>query len=468
MIDFLSSPEVALLMLLLGILCVVWSLTSWVAGIQLLIVTIFFGGIVGVRLGNGALPIVFRDLFIVLPLYAAFLASGAFSSAIARLPADLALGLCLIGGWLIICLFNPNQVSILQLMIGLKVWVLYMPFLAVGMALAVRPDAMFRVFRTLLWIGLVACGVGLLQSFLIRIIGYQPAITLFFGEGASAATQNFTHYSVAGGIYRVPGTFSFNSQYVGFLFVFLTVAIIVANSDPDPWYQRFARGSIFVALLAGLLSGTKGALVTFPVFIMGYFFFGLIRSRLLIITPIAVMLGVWVVSAIGLDIPGLFSYGVELTERYSQNLVFDQIDRALTTGAIGNGIGSNTNGARYVRLASEFGSSLGLESYYAKIAAEMGTIGLMIFGFFLASIFVRSIYISIKRRGQRENNVIAPLAIFIAFTLVSSFKGSPIDVDPSNIFFWLSLGILIGVDRSAAINAFEHPIPEAMTASAGT
>ncbi len=442
------SPILLLAGLLLGGFCLVQSLRSWVTGLQLLTLVVLFGGIVGARAGNGALPIAFRDVAIVLPLYLAFILSRTGRQALASLPGELTAGFVLVFGWMVVCLSNLGNVSTLQLMIGLKVWVFYIPFLFVGIGLALRPEAMFRVFRTFLLLGLVAAGIGLLQSFLIRIIGYGPAIELFFGNSAGAATQGFTFFVAGGGIFRVPGTFSFNSQYVGFLYLLLTIGMIETNADPDPWYRRLGGIATFVALFASIVSGTKGALVTFPVFVVGFAFFGLMRSRFLLVAPVALALTVAAVTAIGVDLGGLFGYGATLTEKYAQGFFFQQIDHALQFGALGRGIGSNTNAARYT-VGTDFGMLVGLESYFAKIAVELGTIGLVVFGVFLLAIAFRTALVSLRNRFREQIEVIGPLAVYIAFTLVTLFKAWSLDVDPTNIFFWLSLGLLIGTERQA-------------------
>src|SRR5262249_41067203 len=130
----LRSPDVLATVLAVGAICAIWSLSSWLKGLKLLILAVLFGGILGARMGSGALPIALRDSTIVLPIYAAFLASGAGREVISRLPGGLALTLSLLLAWLVIELFNPAMVSGVQLAIGLKVWALYIPFLAIGTA----------------------------------------------------------------------------------------------------------------------------------------------------------------------------------------------------------------------------------------------------------------------------------------------------------------------------------------------
>jgi hypothetical protein len=58
--------------------------------------------------------------------------------------------------------------------------------------------------------------------------------------------------------------------------------------------------------------------------------------------------------------------------------------------------------------------------------------------------------------------VIAPLAIYVLFNIAYSFKGFVIDTDPGNIFFWLALGLMIGLDQSLRA-ASREPDPQPAT-----
>lgn len=448
MADLLSYPEITLPLLLIGLYCALKSLTSWVAGVRLLTVAVLFGGIVGVRAGATILPIVFRDALVVLPLYAAFAASKAGRQALARVPPLLGLALGAVIAWIVLSLFNPKGLSGLQLLIGLKVWLFYMPFLVVGIALATRPEAMFKVFRTLLVCGLAVCCVGLLQALLVRVIGYQSAMSLFFGASASAVTQRFAEFFEGGGIYRIPGTFSFSAQYVEFVFLFLVVTAVESNADPDPRFQRIGRIAFYVGILAGLFSGTKAAFLAFPALAGVFLVFGLIRGRLAIGAPIALAIGALGIEAARLDPLVLANYGLQQARGYSQGFILDQLAAAVRYGAFGQGIGSSTGAARFAAGGSAVASQLGFESYYAKIAAELGTIGLTIFAVLFLGIAVKTVLVALHHRTRRGNILIAPLAIYVLFNLVYSFKGFVIDTDPGNVFFWLTLGLMVGLDQS--------------------
>ncbi|HVM77662.1 MAG TPA: hypothetical protein VMU06_01495 [Stellaceae bacterium] len=437
------------LVLAVGVFCALRTFTSWVKGLQLLIVVVLFGGIVGARLGSTPFPIAFRDVAIVLPLYAVFLLTKAGSRALRAVPADLALGLCVFAAWLGICLFNPNGVAALRMLIGLKVWAFYIPFFFVGIALAQRPEALFRVLRALLLCGFVACGVGLLQATLIRLIGYHAAIDLFFGEAGRSVTQGYSAFNVGGGIYRIPGTFSFTSQYVAFLFLFLSAAVIVSNSDPDPRYQRMGRIAFYVGLLAGLFSGTKGAFLMFPLYGLAFAAFGLIRGRLLVAAPIAIAATLWAISLAGLDPLGLASFGAEQAQMYGRGFVFQQVDEAVRHGAFGEGIGSSTSAARFAAIAADPETRLGFESYFAKAAAELGTVGFVVVAALLLIIAVHASLLAVRHWGRDSNRILAPLAIYVVYVIITSLKGAALDTDPTNVFFWLTLGVASAFGRAA-------------------
>ena len=448
MSEVLTSPEFVLWLSLIGGVCMVLSVSSWVRGVQLLILVMLFGGIAGARIGNTALPVILRDAAIVLPLYLAFAFSKAGPEAFRELPVDIAAGLCAVLGWLVICTFNSNGESGLRLLIGLKVWTFYIPFLLIGISLASRPKAFFAILRAVTICGFIVCAVGLLQGLLIRLMGYGPAMTLFFGTSAAAVTQGFTAFYVGGGIYRIPSTFSFGSQYVAFLFLFLTVAVLEANTDPKPLFRSIGRIAFYVGMLAGLFSGTKGAFLMFPLFALAFAACGLIRARFLIAAPIAIAVAAWTFTAASLNPVELFSFGAEQAQHYSEGFIVDQVAEATRYGVMGQGIGASTGAARFAVQGVGLRSQLGFESYFAKSAAELGSVGLIIISAFLMLVAVRMAMPVIRNFGRVRNDIIAPLAIYVGFVLITSLKGYPLDIDPANVFFWLSVGLVVRLGRN--------------------
>jgi O-antigen ligase len=173
--------------------------------------------------------------------------------------------------------------------------------------------------------------------------------------------------------------------------------------------------------------------------------------------------------SIGIDIAGLFSFGTKTTQHYLSTFVLEQIGDALGHGVFGEGIGSSTGAVRYVATGGGGVVQLGFESYYAKIAAELGSGGLAIFGIFFLFIAGKSLHIALRHRGTSGNALTAPLAIYVVFNLFYSMKGFVLDTDPGNIFFWLALGLLLGLDQEMRstrpadqnVIAADRPLPVA-------
>jgi hypothetical protein len=437
-----------------GLLVALRSLTNWVAAIRMVIVVTIFGGIVFLHLGSGALLVIFRDLFVVVPLYVAFLSSGVSKESVNRLPADIALMLILMVAYMGLSTLNTTADSLSQVVIGLKIWLFYVPFLFIGLALAGRPEAMFSVFRTLFVWGMVACFIGLLQSFLVRLIGYQATMTFFFGTKAAAVTQGFAWFSDAGGIFRIPGTFTFATQYSNFLYLLLSVATIEANADPEPRFRRYGTVAMFIVAFALLLSGSRATGLTVSAFFAGYFLFGLMRSSAVTLAPVAIIAAWAMLQIIGFDPGALFSTGGRLVGFYSHSFVFQSIADALKYGPFGAGIGASTNAARYAAagtLGLAGNGMLGFESYYAKIAAELGSIGLGIMIAFFALVVAKIGMGLLKVRNRPANAVVAPLGLYFLYNFITFFKGTPLDQDPGNIFLWLALGLIFGLTRKAEL-----------------
>lgn len=447
--------------LLAGALCLFVTLRNWENGLRLLILVVLLGGIVAVRVANGGVAILFRDIFIVLPLYGAVLMSGGGAEAAGRLPADLACGVAVLVTYILLSVLNPSFIPPLQMVIGLKVWLLYIPFLVVGAALARNPPALFSMLRFFLVVGMIPVAIGLLQYVLARVWGYDAAISLFYGTAAESVTQGFGYFEDVE-LYRIPSTFSFASQYVQFVFLYVTIAAIEWNGDPDRLFRRIGQVAFCVGLLAGVFSGTRGALVTFPMLIGGFCLFGVVGWRVFLALPVAIGLVAAAANLADIDLYSLFSYGDELASDYAKNWIFGQIADGLQYGPFGAGIGASTGGARYA--TSDFigaGSFLGYESYYAKIAGELGSIGLVIFAAFFVWITFRVIVSTLQHVHRPTHAIVAPLAVYIIFQFLYSFKGYVLDTDPGNIFFWLALGIIGGLDAWLAMPAVAlAPPPE--------
>jgi hypothetical protein len=440
----------ALVGLVVGALCFLRSLVKFESGLLFLVIAVLFGGIVSINFGSGAFAILFRDTFIVLPLYLGFFFGRAGQNALASLPADLVLVLFFLLCVMMMCVFVPTQGSVFQILIGAKVWLFYIPFAVVGIAIAGEPALLRSFLRQILLLGFAACAIGLLQSLLVRVFGFETVMGWFFGRGAAQVTQGFAFFDMVGGVYRIPGTFSFAAQYAAFLYLYITVAMIASNTDPHPQIRTIARVAIFMAVVAGVLSGQRAAILVFPAIISAYALCGLLNVRFFLLAPIGIGAAIAAFAYSGIEPVAYFFWGIDLAEQ-NRGFLWDQVSEALSGSSIlGAGIGASTGAARYAIASSWAGQAdptLKFESYFAKAAAELGVFGLVAITAILALVLLRALNLLLRYRRTDLNLVVAPLVVYLAINIVSSFKGWPLDTDPGNIFFWLCLGLLIGADR---------------------
>lgn len=473
MFDTALFPVVAAIGLMIGGYCFFRSL-RWEAALTFMVIALCFGGIAAVNMGSGSYAIVFRDLFIILPLYIGFFGGAEGPRMLNLLPLDVLAMLVLLLTVIFICVFaSPTNVG--EIAIGLKVWLFYVPLLAVGVALAARRDVLVRFLRVILLWGFAAATIGLIQSLLVRLVGYERTMEWFFGANAIKVTQDFTVFDVAGGIYRIPGTFSFVSQYGNFLYLYLVVTVIESNIDPDDQYKQIARIGVILATIAGVLCGVRQAIILFPATLAVFALGGLLSTRMLLIAPIGAAAGTAIIALSGLDLLEYFSVGRELAESATGHFIGEQLASGLDFGFLGAGIGSSTTAARYAMgMTVEAGpAAIGLESFYGKAGAELGWFGFITIAMLMATVVLRSVVSVLQHVTRPSHAIILPLAVFLVSVVISSFKGSPLDADPGNMFFWLFLGLMTGIsrfgyDRDALVEvADDDPAPEEEEAIAG-
>jgi hypothetical protein len=447
-------PLIAALGLLAGVYCIAVSAKRWQSGLHILLVIFFFGGMVGANLGSSAYPILFRDAFIVLPLYFGLLSRRSGQAAMGRLPVDLLLIFIFLLISVLLSAFNSIDESFLEIAIATKVWLFYIPFVVVGIALAEDRSRMLRFFRQFLFWGLPACAIGLAQSLLVRVFGYEQVMVWFFGSHAVDVTQSFTYFEEAGGVYRIPGTFSYVAQYSIFLHFYLAIAMIEVNFDPDPRIRRVAQYMVFVVVVAALLCGARESIIFIPLTLAFFAVYGLLGKRLLLAAPLGGIASFLVLWFSGLDLVSYFYWGEVLVGYYAGDF-WGEAGRGLDYGLLGTGLGASSTSARYATGGITTGfanvdlgpAKAGLESYFAKAGSELGWIGFTVVVLLMVIIFLRASGAILRNWKRQDKIVVAPLAAMLLYAVVVSYKGKFLDVDPGNMLTWLFLGLVIGLNR---------------------
>ena len=197
---------------------VIWGaiLSNWKVGIYGLIGYLPFAGIPTILLYPApTITLLVKDFLFVIPTYLSFVIWYSrkrnkmpllFPGAPVRLFVALA-------GILFIHLFNPRLSHLLVGLVGLKVWLLYVPFFFLGYHLIDSKERLFQTVRVILFIGMIPVTIGLLEAFLIYT-GRPDVVYSFYGPAARAVTQEFAGVVVGTGqsLVKVPRTISFATQ----------------------------------------------------------------------------------------------------------------------------------------------------------------------------------------------------------------------------------------------------------------
>lgn len=455
-------------------------LKRWRWGIYGLIAYMPFSGLPGILLysyiGTGWASLI-KDFLFVIPAYLGFAwwylkyperkrMSFWGSRAIVTFMALLAV-------LVVVHLFNPKLVNLLVGLIGLKVWLFYVPLYFLGYHLIRSKAQLIRISQVLLALGMIPVLYGIAQAVLIYT-GRTDLAYALHGPSAEAATQLFARFDTAGGagLVRVPGLFTFPLQYSSFLLTLLAVAYALWNGgDSDRthtfWYA-LALGAVSVALVT---SGVRAVYVLLP----GYFVLALLldgrwnqiwKPALALVGLVSTGIGVlvWLLGSTVEDFLGFASNVVTLyLGTSSEGSLLNQFDYALRLTWLGTGTGMNTGAARYA-FGSDAGASYislpfiaGVESFPGKAILEIGVPGLII----AVALLGWLLFSGYRRLRELQDNSLRAFGIgllcFLIMIVGYLYKGTLLDYDPLNVYFWLFAGILMKLPELEATHSQRLP-----------
>ena len=244
-------------------------LRNWRRGLELFILFIPFSGAVELFLYPAAWPVLIKDVLFAMPAYIGFAMSGEFAQAWSGLPRSVVLSLFLFVGIVLVQALNPAGPGPVAALIGLKVWLFYLPMLLLGRAYVRDRATLLRLSRSMIGLIWLPCGIGILQWLLALALGYQRAITMFYGDAARAATQGFTQFNV--GVMRIPATFAFSSQYFLYILCMFVPVLGSAGIETDPRWRMIRGASLWLLCVAGFMTGARAAFVMIPLMLFAYY-----------------------------------------------------------------------------------------------------------------------------------------------------------------------------------------------------
>jgi hypothetical protein len=418
----------------------------WRFGFYGLLLYLPVAGVACVALYPARLPLLFKDIIFVVPAYVGFagaLVLGRDRIRLPRVPVVLALVLAALVG---IQAVRSGASNPLMALIGVKVWLGYVPLFALTLAVVRTRTDLEQLVRALAVGAVVPCLVGLAELVASNQFGYVETMQAIYGDAAPAVTQQFTRFDLGGAmLFRIPSTFTFVSQYWGFTFSMIVPAYALWRTDRSPKWRRFGGMLLALVVVAAALSGARTAFVFVP---------------LLLVTTVALDRGLAAVSgtaarlvvvgavlvALGIGMGRLYGTMRELTITYGRVIAYGGLVEAMQT-PLGMGTGTNTGPARYA--LNEPNEMQGIENYYAKVVAELGVPGLVVI-VWLFGWLVRSGWRTTRSLRGDLRPLAAAVTAFLLCMCLDSFKGWQIDLDPMNVYFWVFAAMILPLSRLAS------------------
>jgi hypothetical protein len=416
---------------------------------------------------NTAPAALLKDLLFVFPIYAGFAIEMlrrrqriGFDGA----PIALLLLLVLL---IVAQALHSGASNLLVAVIGLKVWLLYVPLLFVGYHLVATKADVYRLLRLMGLVAIVPAIVGIVEAVLIYG-GKSATVYSFYGDAAGAATQDYAQLFFSGGgssLRRVPSTFSFVAQYANFLLAMVAVTYAWwASSRKQAAQDRVAPMVCFLVLIACFLSGSRSPFVFVPLIILTAMLLDRgpnIRTRKVggTVSRLAAVAAAFLlaVSVIGTTGSGVASQTRDTLSTEFNDVFVNGFRNAFDLTTLGLGTGTDTSASRYAYgLKSGFETTGGhwYESWYVKAMLELGVLGLILVLIFLLAIGVEALRLHRELRDPSLRSVSAGLLAFFIWVLLAGIKGQYLDFDPVNVYFWLLVGVLFKlavIDRMEAI-----------------
>jgi hypothetical protein len=383
-----------------------------------------------------------KDVLFVGPAYLGFALSVLArrgSPPAPGLPLPLFAALAVLAG---VQVFNPALPNRLVGLIGLKLWLGYVPLYLLGYHLVRDAAGAARLFRLVALTALLPAAVGVAQAALLAR-GHADLVSRLYGPAAAAVTQGFAAFAVGDGLLRrVPGTLPFVTQ----LFVFLATGVALAEG----WRRAVPRGGarlmadvVWLGLmLAGFLTGARLAFVFLPLLV--------VLVRLCagggVIGALAGCAGslLAAVALLGLEVGALADHLAQVLRAEVRFVVLDGFSRAWSVGWLGLGAGADATAARYAVADPERWQAVDgvwYEGWFVRAWLELGVVGLALlvggYGAVVAALARRHRRVSAARARAMSGAVLA----LLIWALLLGLKGQALDLDPLNMSFWLFAGL---------------------------
>lgn len=418
-------------------------LFKWQRAVWMLILYVPFGGGISLLLRPNPFGPLIKDFLFVLPLYAIFILFHMRELRNARIPNPISLLFVVFSAVVLLQMFNPSMRDLVAGAVGIKIWLLYIPLAYLVSAMVIRAEDLVGFLRAATAVAVIPCSIGVLQFSMSATVGYETTMTMFYGNNAAAATQNFTIFKMGTEFYRIPSTFSFVTQYSGYTLLMLAVTYMHQSIEPHLGWRLFARIVTGLVFVAAILSGARANFLFAPMLLLVVLFLDAKLKRIALWLVFGPLVMVTTLNAVGLDIFTVADKTGGLVTNYGSDLIIPDLIKSLVNYPLGQGVGSNTGASRNLMSAAEIALLQPMiEGYYAKSIIELGVPGLILLLGILASLTLYGLGIHRRLRDPMARSCSAAITGFIIVMVLHNFKGWQVDLDPINVWYWVLVGIL--------------------------
>ncbi|MEM9923732.1 MAG: hormogonium polysaccharide biosynthesis protein HpsL [Cyanobacteria bacterium P01_D01_bin.50] len=341
----------------------------------------------------------------------------------------------------------PKSMPIGMGILGLKVFMGYIPLITCGYYLIRNKKDFLFVSRLQVILILICCVLGFIQ-YVLLFVGICPGTRGAVGEDLFKATLSARCFiggalvfSPSQGMIRLPGTFVAPWQWAWFLISSTFFTFGTGFSDPSVIWRMVGLGSLATVFVNAVISGQRIALALVPACLVLLLLLTGQLANLKRFIPIFGGLILILTIAIASN-PAVVQERLDsFVNRWNASPPYDFIVQQFeevsrnTKSPLGNGLGKATNSARIM------GPTKLVETYYPKVTYEVGILGVLAFLGLVTTLTICAFgtYRKVKNRNFRGYG--AALWVFILFISYNTYY-YPLDVDPVAVYYWFFAGVL--------------------------
>lgn len=347
-------------------------------------------------------------------------------------------------------IFTPCKTGVpfLQGILGLKIFLGYIPLIFCAYYLIESKKQLVFLGRFLVTLAIICCALGMVQYFMLYT-GICAGTAGATGEELFRATTEARClvggsllYTPAQGQVRLPGTFVSPWHWAWFLIANSFLTFTVAFSDTVLFWRMAGLVGLALVFINSVICGQRIALALVPISVLISLILTGQIANLKKFIPAAVFLS-FILIVVATANPDIVQRRVDsFVDRWNVSpphvFIQEQIDFAMREqkGILGRGLGKATNSARV------FGEIVLVETYHPKLLYEVGYPGLIAFLIFTTNLVVVTFksYRSVKISSIRSFG-----SSFWVFILIISYfpYWYPLDTDPVAVYYWLFAGVIL-------------------------